>query len=238
MENTKGWIVAIGILLIFALAAGLLVWIVQDTIQRTVAPVQDTAGNIGTRVAFVLNPTPTILPDPVTIVRQIKGLSRLETIQYTVEKVITAETGQEMLGFLFGDRLILVAHGDVIAGVDLAKIGPEDITIENGVLMVDLPEPEIFISTLDNEKSYVYDRETGLLSRGDVNLETAARQAAEREIEQAALDGGVLDLARQNAETYLERLFRSLGYAEVVFSASDETVPTASPQAPQGTSLP
>ncbi len=235
MENAKGWIVAIGILLIFALAAAILVWIVQDTIQRTVEPVQSATGNISTRVAAALNPTPTILPDPVTIVRQVKGLSRLETIQYTVEKVITAETGQEMLGFLFGDRLILVAHGDVIAGVDLAKVGPNDIAVENGVLMVTLPEPEIFVATLDNDKSYVYDRETGLLSRGDVNLETTARQAAEREIEQAALEGGVLDLARQNAETYLERLFRSLGYEEVVFTASGEPAPAATPQ---GTPLP
>jgi hypothetical protein len=158
------------------------------------------------------------------VVRQVKTIARLETIQFTVEKVITAETGQEMLGFLFGDRLILVAHGDVIAGVDMSKISPNDLRVENGVLIVRLPDPEIFISRLDNDKSYVYDRETGLLNRGDVNLETSARRVAEQEIEKSAVEGGVLNLARQNAEVYLERLFRSLGYPDVIFEAPNPAV--------------
>lgn len=217
MDNTKGWVLIIGILLIFSLTALGIVWVVQRTIQQTVEPVQNVTGSIGTRVAFILNPTPTILPDPVTIVRQVRAMARLETIQYTVEKVITAETGQDALSFLFGDRLIFVAHGEVIAGVDLAKMGPEDVRVENGVLFVQLPEAEIFVASLDNQQSYVYDRDTGLLNRGDINLETAARQAAEEEIRNAALEGGVLRMAQDNAETYMERLFRSLGFDEIVF---------------------
>jgi len=82
---------------------------------------------------------------------------------------------------------------------------------------VRLPEPEVFIAALDNEKSYVYDRETGLLTKGDVNLEKTAREAAENEILKAAVDDGILDLARQNAENYLGRLLRGLGFGDVVF---------------------
>ena len=217
MENTRGWVVAIGILVIFALAAFGVVWVVRDTIQRTVSPVQAVTGNLGTRVAEVLNPTPTVLPDPITIVRSVRSLARLETIQYTIEKVITAETGQGPFGFLFGDRLILVAHGVVLAGVDLAKLSPADLSLQNGALYVRLPEPEIFVATLDNEKSYIYGRNTGVLTHGDINLETTARQAAEEEIKKAALEDGILTQAQQNAENFLERLLRDLGYPEVIF---------------------
>jgi hypothetical protein len=220
-QNTRGCLLAISIVVIIALMAAALVWVVQSTIQRSidqaVSPVENVAGGLSTQVARVLNPTPTIFADPVTIVRQVKAVARLETIHYEVEKVITAEVGQESLGFLFGDRLLFVAHGTVIAGVDMGKMGPEDVRVENGVLFVRLPEPEIFIATLNNEKSYVYDRDTGLLTRGDVNLETNARRAAEDAIEQAALEGEILNQARQNAETYFERLFRDMGYNEVVF---------------------
>jgi hypothetical protein len=218
MDNTKGWIIAIGILVIFSLAALAVVWVVRDTITNTVAPVQNATGSIGTRVAEILNPTPTILPDPVTIVHSVRSLARLETIQYTVEKVITAETGQGTFSFLFGDQLILVAHGYVIAGVDMNKLQPDDLEVRDNVLYVTLPEPEIFVATLDNDKSYVYDRETGLLTRGDVNLETNARQAAEQAIEESAMDDGILQLAQQNAENYLSRLLRDLGYPEVIFT--------------------
>jgi len=217
MDNKKAWVLAIGILVIFAASAITIVFVVRDTIQRTVSPVQAATGNIGTRVAQVLNPSPTVVPDPVTIIHGIRGLSRLETIQYTVEKVITAETGQGTFGFLFGDRLIFVAHGIVLAGVDMEKIQPEDLYVKNQVLYVRLPAPEIFLTTLDNDKSYVYHRDTGVLTHGSPDLETNARQAAEDEIEKAALEDGILKMAGQNAESYLDRFLRSLGYPEVIF---------------------
>jgi hypothetical protein len=141
----------------------------------------------------------------------------LETIQYSIEKVITAESGQGTFGFLFGDKLIFVAHGVVTAGVDLARLQPEDLRVQNNVLYVRMPAPEIFIATLDNEKSYVYNRDTGALTHGDVNLETTARRAAEDEIRKAALEDGILQQAGQNAENYLSRLLRELGYPEVIF---------------------
>ena len=217
MDNKKAWVLAIGILVIFAASAITIVFVVRDTIQRTVSPVQAATGNIGTRVAQVLNPSPTVVPDPVTIIHGVRGLSRLETIQYTVEKVITAETGQGPFGFLFGDRLIFVAHGIVLAGVDMEKIQPEDLYVKDQVLYVRLPAPEVFLTTLDNDKSYVYHRDTGVLTHGSPDLETNARQAAEDEIEKAALEDGILKMAGQNAESYLDRFLRSLGYPEVIF---------------------
>jgi len=217
MDNKKAWVLAIGILLIFAASAITIIFVVRDTIQRTVSPVQAATGNLGTRVAEVLNPSPTVVPDPVTIIHGVRGLSRLETIQYTVEKVITAETGQGPFGFLFGDRLIFVAHGIVLAGVDMEKLQPEDLSVKDQVLYVRLPASEIFLTTLDNDKSYVYHRDTGVLTHGSPNLETSARQAAEAEIEKAALEDGILKMAHQNAESYLDSFFRSLGYPEVIF---------------------
>ncbi len=217
MNNARGWILIIGILLILGAGMFAVVNAVQQATARALQPVQDTTGAIGTQVSEVLNPTPTVLPDPITIIRDVRSLARLETVQYSIEKVITAETGQGIFGALFGDRLLFVAHGVVIAGVDLEKLGPQDLWVQDGVLYVRLPEAEIFIATLDNEKSYVYDRETGLLTKGDVNLETTARRAAEDAIEEAALEDGILDQAQQNARLYFSLLLRDLGYPEVIF---------------------
>jgi hypothetical protein len=105
----------------------------------------------------------------------------------------------------------------VIAGIDLNKLDPEDLQVRGGVLYVSLPEAEVFVVAIDNEKSYVYDRDTGIFTKGEVDLETEARRAAEVEIENSALDDGILELAAQNAESFLERLFRDLGYPEVIF---------------------
>lgn len=225
MDNTKGWALVVGILTILFVSSLAVVWLLYSSIQQTVQPVQSVSGDLSTRIAQALNPTPTILPNPLTVIREIRSLARLETIQFTVEKVITAETGQTTLKPLFGDRLIFVAHGKVIAGIDLNKLGADDLELRNGILYVTLPEPEIFVTALDNDKSYVYDRDTGLLTKGDITLESTARRAAEDEIEKAAMQDGILDLARQNAENYLSRLFVNLGYPDVIFVGSTTSTP-------------
>jgi hypothetical protein len=191
------------------------------TINTAVAPIQTINQALSTQVSQLMNPTPTVIPDPVTIIREVQSLARLETIQYSVEKVITAEINQGVLGPLFGDRLLFVVHGYVIAGVDLSQLGTDQLALEDGVLYVTMPQAEVFVATLDNENSYVYDRDTGILRKSDQDLETAARQIAEQEIETAAFEDGILEQAQQNAEVYLERLFNTLGYNQVVFSYRD-----------------
>jgi hypothetical protein len=204
------------VLAILAFAAYMFINI-KNQINLTLSPIQQTNNEISTQIASLLHPTPTVIPDPVTIIRQVQSLARLETIQYTVEKVITAEVNQGVFGPLFGDRLLLVAHGSVIAGIDMNQIGTQDLWLEDDILQVRLPEAEVFVATLDNEQSYIYDRTTGLLTKGDPQLETAARQIAEQEIRKAAEADGILELATQNAEVYLERLFNTLGYLKVAF---------------------
>lgn len=203
-------------LVILASVAYMFIYI-KNQINTTLSPIQQTNKAISTQIASLLHPTPTVIPDPVTIIRQVQSLARLETIQYTVEKVITAEVNQGVFGPLFGDKLLLVAHGSVIAGIDMNKIETKDLWLKDDILNVRLPEAEVFSATLDNKQSYIYDRTTGLLTKGDPQLETAARQVAEQEILKAAEADGILDLARQNAEVYLERLFNTLGYLKVEF---------------------
>lgn len=185
--------------------------------QRTLGPIQKVNQDMATRVARFLEPTPTVIPDPVSIIHEVRSLARLETIQYSVEKVITADSGREDLKALFGDKLLFVAHGEVIAGMDMEKIQLEDVTLNGKVVSVKLPAAEILVTRLDNQKSYVYDRQTGLLVHQNMELETLARQSAEQEIYKTAIEDGILKQAQTNAENYLDRLIRSLGYAEVIF---------------------
>ena len=110
-------LLVLGLLAIFAWGVYQTVAVVRQTAQGAIGPVQGAVDELGTQVAQILHPTPTVIPDPVTIVHEVRSLARLETIQYSVEKVVTADSGREFLKVLFGDRLLLVAHGTVIAGV-------------------------------------------------------------------------------------------------------------------------
>jgi hypothetical protein len=209
------------IILILAgiIAVWFLVSLVNNKINNTLNPLQQANHELGTQVANLLHPTPTIIPDPVTIINEVQSLARMETIRYTVEKVVTAEVNQGVLGPLFGDRLLFVAHGYVIAGIDMGKIKPEDMWLTGEMLNVRLPAAEILVATLDNDKSYVFDRQTGLFTQGDPTLETQVRQVAEQEILKAANAEGILDQAATNAQTYLRWFFETLGYKQINFVA-------------------
>jgi hypothetical protein len=200
------------------------------TVRRLAQPLEEAERVLQEQFEEIANPTPTIIPDPMTIIRQVRSLSRLETASYTVEKVITAESGQGAFALLFGDRLILVAHGQVIAGVDLGQMGEGDVIVtDDGMVVVALPPAEVLVVTLNNQDSYVYDRGTGLIGVNPA-LETEARRAAEEEILNVALEDGILGMAQRNAETYVRQLILALGFREVVFAQPPPTpVPTTTP---------
>jgi len=209
------------ILIVIGVAAYIVVQTVRSTTQAASAPFQALSEQnqaMQTQVSNLLHPTPTIIPDPATYINEVRALARLETIQYSVEKVVTGETGQGTLGFAFGDKILFVGHGKVIAGIDMDKLNPEDMRMVNGVLNIKLPPAEIFIAALENDKSYVYERDTGIIAKPDPNLETLVRQKAEEEILKAALDDGILQQAQINAEAYLQKFFAALGFPNAVFA--------------------
>ncbi len=218
------------VLILIALIVGGV--LVVNTVQRLVRPLEEAEQALRERFEEVtdLRLTPTIVADPVTIIRQVRNLSRLETASYTVEKVITAESGQGPFAFLFGDRLLLVAHGQVIAGVDLGRMGEEDIIVaEEGKVVVTLPPAEVLVVKLDNQDSYIFDRDTGLVGMNPA-LESEARRAAEQEILNAALEDGILDMAQRNAEATVRQLILALGFREVIFAVSSPaSLPTPTP---------
>jgi hypothetical protein len=153
-----------------------------------------------------------------TVVRQIQQLQRLETVSYTMDKIISGERNNAYLPkFLAGDRLLLVVHGDVIAGVDLGKVQPADVSVRGRTISLHIPTAEIFTTSIDNARTRVYSRDTGLFSTADPNLESEVREEAERQLQQTALQDGVLKTADQNARTTLSRMLTGLGFERVDF---------------------
>jgi Protein of unknown function (DUF4230) len=151
-----------------------------------------------------------------TVVRQIQQLQRLETVNYTMDKIISGEHDNPYLPkFLAGDRLLLVVHGEVIAGVDLGKVQPGDISVNRRTISLRIPAAEVFSTRIDSAKTRVYSRDTGLFSSPDPNLESDVRAEAERELQQAALQDGVLKTAEQNAQNTLSSLLKGLGFDQV-----------------------
>lgn len=156
--------------------------------------------------------------DQPTVVRQIQQLQRLETVSFTMDKIISGEHDSPYLPkFLVSDRLLLVVHGEVIAGVDLSKVQPADVIIQGQSISLHLPGAQLLVTRLDNTQTRVYSRDTGLFSSPDPNLESEVRQEAERQLQEAAVQGDILKTADGNARSTISSLLQGLGFKKVDF---------------------
>jgi hypothetical protein len=154
--------------------------------------------------------------DQPTVVRQIQQLQRLETVSYTMDKIISGEHANAYLPkFLAGDRLLLVVHGEVVAGINLAGVQPGDVLIQGQKVSIHLPAAEVFSTRIDNARTKVYSRDTGLFSSPDPNLESEVREEAERQLQQAALQDGILKTAADNARSTISGMLKGFGFREV-----------------------
>jgi len=153
------------------------------------------------------------------VVEGIRELDELATVQLTESVVVTRESGGSQLErALTGERILLVAVGEVEAGVDLSEIGDGDVRVAGESVTIRLPEPEILDSSLDEENTRVYDRDYSLLNlRPDDELVESARAEAEEKFLAAARENDILDQAETNAEDSIRAFVTTLGFEEVRF---------------------
>ena len=153
-----------------------------------------------------------------TVVDRIQRLQRLETVVYTMDKLVTgAKENPIFPDFLAGDRLLLMVHGEVVAGIDFANLKLGDVKVDGKQIHLHLPASQVFRTRIDSAKTRVYSRQTGLLVPTDPNLETQVRQEAERQLQEAALADGILRTAQQNAASTITSLLQGLGFEKVDF---------------------
>jgi hypothetical protein len=151
-----------------------------------------------------------------TVVQHIRQLQRLETVVYGMDKIVSGEIANRYLPkMLAGDRLLLIVYGEVTAGVDMSGIDAAKVELAGQTVRIAIPPAEIFSTRVDNDRTRVYARETGIFSTPDPNLESDVRREAEHQVRQAALDAGILTTASANARTTLTTFLRGLGFAQV-----------------------
>jgi hypothetical protein len=152
------------------------------------------------------------------VVDRIQRLQRLETVVYTMDKLVTGAKENPLLpNFLTGDRLLMMVHGEVVAGIDFSNLKPDDVKVDGKQIHLHLPAAQVFSARLDSGKTRVYSRQTGVLVPTDPNLETQVRQEAERQMQGAALADGILRTAQQNAASTIRSLLQGLGFEKIDF---------------------
>ena len=191
----------IALLILLVTATGMIVWrLAKRTVDVALAPQEKTI-------------------DISSLVTQVRELQRLETASMHVLHIgKVTQTYKMVPDALGGDEITFLAAGDVIAGIDLARLQQQDVwRSPDGTVNLRLPPAQVLVTRVDNKESRVLSRKTGVLRRADVDLETRARQHAEENIRAEAIKKGVLPMASQNAEKKLAEFLHTLGFQKVRF---------------------
>ncbi len=162
--------------------------------------------------------------DARAVVKEVRQLNELVTVRYSIEKVIGMTEDRPPLGT---ESILLLVQGKVLAGIDLAGLTPNNVTMRGRgkelVAVIRLPPPHLADAFLDERYTKVWDRRitwwTPWISP-DVDLEHKARLQALDEIKKAALDMGIFAEAQRNAETSIRTLLQAFGIPNSIFDYS------------------
>jgi len=172
------------------------------------------------RLAAMITGRPLNVVSAPMVVEKVQRLNRLESVVYSLDTVVEGDKPSAILpDALAGDRMLMIVHGQSIAGIDMSQLKPEDVQITEGggerSIKLVLPPSQVFVTAIDNAHTRVYSRDTGIFVSADPNLESETRTKAQQMLQQAALTDGILDAATKNARATVTAMLEGLGFEHV-----------------------
>ena len=145
------------------------------------------------------------------VLKEMTVLGKLELSNFSFRDVVEQELVRD---YLPNPKAILIVQGEAIGCLDLTKIKPEDIASKDDTLIVHLPDPELCSYRIDHSKSKIYDTEYAFMNEQSLMNEAYTR--AEAKIKQSALELGILEQTKKNAELVLKPLLENISGKKVV----------------------
>jgi hypothetical protein len=151
----------------------------------------------------------------VDAVLQLKELSELATVEYTITKIIKANDDQTW--YKVGDRKILMScQARVKAGIDLSQIKAENISINGDEITLVLPRATIISLNIRPEDIKTEFQEVGMFRSDFTAAERNQLMAqGETQIRNNIEATGILTTAESNASLFIGQFLRQLGYQKV-----------------------
>ena len=178
-----------------------------------------TVNNISSGLQLIFAPQYTMTVVGPTLLESVQSMSHLTTTRYEFSNIVTSERELPgLLAGLYGDRLVMVAVGHVLAGIDLSQLQEEDITRDGNAVTIRLPSPMLQDCFLSEEDSYVISRDTGIFASAAPNLDEESRQFALRQFRDMALERDILNAVQADSGIALE------GFVGGLIGGLDETI--------------
>ncbi|GAB3491011.1 hypothetical protein GCM10027341_03480 [Spirosoma knui] len=144
------------------------------------------------------------------VLKEVTALGKLELVKYTFKDIVEHEQINTLLP---NANAVLIVEGEATGCIDLTQLAPASISTTADSVIVELPQPELCSWKINHDRSRVYDTKFSFLD--DSQLVSDAYRQAEKQIRQSALNGGILEQARHNADQLLRPLLERVSNKKV-----------------------
>ncbi len=159
-----------------------------------------------------------------TVVEKVEAMGKMQLVRYQISDAIeyVKPSGSR---FVPDAKAMLIVAGEAIGCVDLAKVKPTDLVVADSVVTLTIPQPELCVFKVDHQKSRVYDTKFTRIT-GETKIIDDAFKKAENQIKNAALENGILEETKKNAQLILKPMLEQLTGKKVnlVFDLPKEKV--------------
>jgi Protein of unknown function (DUF4230) len=145
------------------------------------------------------------------VLKEVQTLGKLELVQYNFKDVVEHELLREWMP---NPKAVLIVQGEAVGCIDLTKITTSDISTESDTLVVHLPEPELCSFKIDHQNSKIYNTEYAFIE--EAQLVQDAYQQAEKQIRTSALQMGIIDQTRRNADLILKPMLEKISGKKIL----------------------
>lgn len=156
------------------------------------------------------------------LLEKLSDLSEYRAATADLQVLIDVEEDIRFLpSFVAGERVTFLAGGTVDAAVDFGALDARNIDVDGDAVTITLPAAAIVDVDVEPDRSYVVNRDRGILDRiGGIFSDnpTGERELfrlAEDKLLAAAGESQLLDRAETNTAEMLTALLGSLGFEEV-----------------------
>ncbi|WP_410661640.1 DUF4230 domain-containing protein [Amycolatopsis sp. lyj-112] len=173
--------------------------------------------------------TSTVDRSQPAVLQAVRDLSQYHAAVGDYQVVVDIEKDVKWVpAAIAGERTLFVAAGSVDAYIDFGALVENSLTVseDRQAVEVRLPEPQLAKPNLDNERSYVFGQERGLIDTLGALVSVPQQQqfyvAAEKRIAESAQRSGLIERAKANTKAMLTGMFQALGF-RVTFPAEPAT---------------
>jgi hypothetical protein len=156
------------------------------------------------------------------ILEKLSDISEYHAATAELQVLVDVENSIDFVpGFIAGERVTFLAGGSVDAIVDFGDLGSDAVKVDGDSVTITLPAATVGKVTIDPDRSYVVNRDRGILDRiGGIFVdnptgEQKLYQLAEDKLRAAADDSAVTARGQKNTERMLKALLGALGFEHV-----------------------